>query len=38
MGDVRLFRLDPDRRDTELQSVGDEAPSEAADGPPDMPA
>ncbi|WP_165064161.1 hypothetical protein [Paludisphaera rhizosphaerae] len=25
MGDVRLFLLDPDRRDTDLQSVGEDA-------------
>ncbi|WP_206108074.1 hypothetical protein [Paludisphaera soli] len=38
MGDVRLFRLDPDRRDTELDCVGDEAPPEPADVPPTAPA
>jgi hypothetical protein len=27
MGDVRLFLLDPDRRDTALQSVGEDAPA-----------
>ncbi len=41
MGDVRLFRLDPDRRDTELDCVDDEPPRDPAGPaarPPTTPA
>ncbi|AMV36746.1 hypothetical protein [Planctomyces sp. SH-PL62] len=31
MGEIRLFRLDPDRRDTDLEDAPDEAPSTPPD-------